>query len=709
MRSDPYAELPQKTEKYAGMATELHMGRKGISELWDFECFTNLHTLWLNNNHLHSLEGLDRNVRLLNLHCHGNKITHISDSLRHLKFLVNLTLNQNQLTDIDEVLSELRHLRNIQYLDLFDNPITQEDNYRLRVIGELPWVQTLDKHEVTQEEHQLAKKVLKKIQKSKNIMNKKNKMENFDGSFQAEEVPAPEIPPHIVDAIKGRVVARRVFLEKSLLAFDPQRRGVVDSDTFLQVCNQYGLLEGLTEEDIANIIIRYTSQRQMQRRADPRSLAHSATSGLQYKVNVKYPDFCRAVQTDELRTMRFDQWKMEPVAELSRGAKDLDHFVNTIREKRRQEFEMSKRKSLVSSNTNQFGLSATAPDGPSARTSTAPCSLTMTGAMSGAVSGPGGRSSGSQGIDSWLANTVRALVKAIAKEAGVAITPNGTTVPKIIGCSSIDKVLSQMQLHGKFPAVSSKVVRANVQALCDPEGKLEINTFCELVGCSPVVHIKKLPESAASASASTSSRKPSNRVPVPVISWVDIPTEVLHHVEKEKFAESASYLDALLRSGKGVNTKELFADTMKAATVGTRLMSTRDLNPKPPPVYTPHQLIAAAEDIRADVVILPRLHKKKSTDTLPAAEHEGSDPADIEAVWRKQFMALGLKKHELEFAIDRKKRSQTSKGVGVSSLSKSASNAYYGVRPVSQGEFVTGNHKSNWNTSTGTFLLQKTG
>ena len=286
----------------------------------------------------------------------------------------------------------------------------------------------------------------------------------------------------------------------------------------------------------------------------------------------------------------------------------------------------------------------------------------------------------------------------------------------IDGINAITKVLSQMQMHGKSPSTSAKTIRANVQTLINSEGKIDINIFCELVGCAPVVHIKKAVDTAG-----TAPRKFSNHKPIPIVSWIDTAAETQHHVESDNFNESASYLDALLRSGKGVDTKELFTSTMKTATVGTRLMSTRDLNPKPPPVYTPTQIVASEPDRRADVVFLPRLLTKKNVDLLthnsniktdPGKKHSSAisdnDPADLEAIWRKQFMALGLKKHELEFAIDRKKRSQTSKGVGVSSLSKSAANAYYGNRPVSQGEFVGPGHKSNWNTSTGTFLLTKT-
>lgn len=705
MRSDPYAELPQKTEKYANMATELHMGRKGISELWGLESFTNLHTLWLNDNELNSLEGLDRNIRLLHLHCHGNNITSILETLQHLKFLTNLTLNENQLTDIEEVISELRHLKNVQVLDLSDNPITQEDNYRLRMIAELPWLHILDKQAITNEERKKAKKVLKKIQRSKNILIKENNVIIDDPDDKS--APPPDVPQYIVDKMRKIVVDYRVFLEKELLAFDPQKKGVVKSDIFRQICSQYGLFQDLTEDDISVIIGRYTSHKGgKSSRRHNLSLSQSAQTVEVKTVHIDYPEFCRLVQPAQLRTMRFDDWKMEPVSELSHGAADLDRFVKTIKKKRADEAETLKRQSLLASTNSQFNactMDLNSSAGTfNARSSTAPSSMSVHRTQSGlgATSEP----ITPQGIDSWLASTLRGIVKSIAANTGVALVPTGTGVPTIDGQQAIGEVLAQMKLHGKEPTVSAKAVRSNIQSMATPDGKIDINVFCDIVGCAHVVQMKNMQQSASSVT-----RKSSNRQIIPKIVWVSMESETQHHVEQEKFKESASYLDALLRAGKGTDTKELFATTMKAATIGTRLMSTRDLNPKPCPTYTPHQLIAAAPDVRADVVILPRLHKKKTPSRLPEVAPVGNVSTDVEAAWRKQFIELGLKKHELEFAVDRKKRSQNSKGTGVSSLSKSAANAFYGLRPTMEGEFITSNHKSSWNVWTGTLLLQKTG
>jgi len=61
------------------------------------------------------------------------------------KFLNTLTLNGNLLGDIEDVIDELKKLKYLKTLSLFSNPIAQEDNYRLRIIAEIPWVETLDR------------------------------------------------------------------------------------------------------------------------------------------------------------------------------------------------------------------------------------------------------------------------------------------------------------------------------------------------------------------------------------------------------------------------------------------------------------------------------------------------------------------------------------------------------------------------------------
>ena len=51
--------------------------------------------------------------------------------------LVSLNLNSNNIRDIDEVCS-LNKLPMLQSVDLTDNPITSEPDYRSQILGRIP-------------------------------------------------------------------------------------------------------------------------------------------------------------------------------------------------------------------------------------------------------------------------------------------------------------------------------------------------------------------------------------------------------------------------------------------------------------------------------------------------------------------------------------------------------------------------------------------
>ena len=58
--SDPYSLLEFRTAKHASLATELHLAKRGITRIANFETFVSLDTLWLNDNKISSLRGLDQ-------------------------------------------------------------------------------------------------------------------------------------------------------------------------------------------------------------------------------------------------------------------------------------------------------------------------------------------------------------------------------------------------------------------------------------------------------------------------------------------------------------------------------------------------------------------------------------------------------------------------------------------------------------------------
>ena len=54
-------------------------------------------------------------------------------------------------------------MRNLASLNLYNNPIAEEDNYRLRILAACPTVTTFDRHALTNEERIEVKKVKEKM------------------------------------------------------------------------------------------------------------------------------------------------------------------------------------------------------------------------------------------------------------------------------------------------------------------------------------------------------------------------------------------------------------------------------------------------------------------------------------------------------------------------------------------------------------------
>lgn len=146
VEGDPYEVIPIKDRKCAKSTTEVYLGHRGIETLINFDHFSNLEVLWINDNNLRSLTGLDSNFRLKELHVHNNRLKSLEGSLSKLNQLVKLTLYNNELGDLDTVITYFRPLVYLQHLELFDNPLSEEQHYRRRVVFHLKRLQVFDRH-----------------------------------------------------------------------------------------------------------------------------------------------------------------------------------------------------------------------------------------------------------------------------------------------------------------------------------------------------------------------------------------------------------------------------------------------------------------------------------------------------------------------------------------------------------------------------------
>ncbi|XP_072110513.1 LOW QUALITY PROTEIN: leucine-rich repeat-containing protein 72 [Mobula birostris] len=135
---------------------ELYLAKKRLTEVPDLSRFKQLKYLWLNHNKIKKINSLTMNYCLKELYLQNNLLTDVTDTLKHLTNLEILMLHNNWLTKLEKVVAELKKLMWLHTLNLFNNPLTQDRDYRLYVIYHLPSVQLLDRKYILQKERDAA-------------------------------------------------------------------------------------------------------------------------------------------------------------------------------------------------------------------------------------------------------------------------------------------------------------------------------------------------------------------------------------------------------------------------------------------------------------------------------------------------------------------------------------------------------------------------
>ena len=159
---DPWTILPVKTRKYAKECIEIVLSKRHITKLINFNDFENLEALWLTNNSLTEIKGLETNFRIKILCLSYNRISSLENSsLGVMKFLETLYLNNNKLKNLDRVITYLSQFKFLKSLNLFGNPVAEEPEYRPRVIDTLKSLEIFDRHMVTTIEKIKAEKIVK--------------------------------------------------------------------------------------------------------------------------------------------------------------------------------------------------------------------------------------------------------------------------------------------------------------------------------------------------------------------------------------------------------------------------------------------------------------------------------------------------------------------------------------------------------------------
>jgi len=81
------------------------------------------------------------------------------DGLKKFKFLNTLLLSNNRLRNLDKFLVFLSKFAFLEHLELVGNPLSEEPDYRLKIIYHIPQIKILDRHPITTEERLKASKL----------------------------------------------------------------------------------------------------------------------------------------------------------------------------------------------------------------------------------------------------------------------------------------------------------------------------------------------------------------------------------------------------------------------------------------------------------------------------------------------------------------------------------------------------------------------
>ncbi|XP_063685084.1 leucine-rich repeat-containing protein 72-like [Bolinopsis microptera] len=138
---------------------ELYLANNNFVDIPTLGEYKALHVLWLNNNKIYKVDFLKTNFQITELYLQQNMIVNIGGALKHLSCLQILMLHANQLTCSHTTVKELKNMLSLHTLNLFGNPIAQEECYRLFVIHNISSLKLLDRQAVSYNEVSAARRL----------------------------------------------------------------------------------------------------------------------------------------------------------------------------------------------------------------------------------------------------------------------------------------------------------------------------------------------------------------------------------------------------------------------------------------------------------------------------------------------------------------------------------------------------------------------
>ena len=137
MLSLPANAIVKMGVRFCGYSFVTKNGFQNLEEL------TNLKEVYLSQNGIKDIRGLDGCPQLEVLDLNYNRIERVSN-VAHLQCLTDFWARHNQLADFAAAIDELAKLPKLSLVYLEFNPIAKQPDYRDRVIAALPTLKRLD-------------------------------------------------------------------------------------------------------------------------------------------------------------------------------------------------------------------------------------------------------------------------------------------------------------------------------------------------------------------------------------------------------------------------------------------------------------------------------------------------------------------------------------------------------------------------------------
>ena len=657
--SDPYAELSFRSDEQAGRTLELHLGGRGITRLIDFHAFLSLDTLWLNDNKLKSIAGLENNFRIRHLYLHNNRIRRLKGGLRFFKFLQHVCLYGNLLDDLETTLIELSNNKYLEQLELMNNPIAQEDNYRLLVIINIPWLQTLDRLNITQEERNEAAILKQKMESLKDFKFGSKKPPPTEEEI-ANKKRKEEICASALASMKEHITAKRIMLETYFIPFDPKKLGLIDISVFQETLKELDLSRTLDEGEEDTLIEKYSSK-------VPSTVKDiDLRKTIPTKWALDYKRLCSDLVPAALRVLE-DDWKPEFNGEMSSTTIALEKYVTTVRKRLEAEEAERSKSALLSRHDDDEKVFTTDRKSYTCE---------------------------EHGLNAWQNAMISKHLKQYITDAGAL---------SLVEKPQLSSIFNYLEVHGLKPECGTKNARSQLMSADSGEEDSNSNactiaTICAAFGVEGVVKYDELKDAE-------------NKKSCPFIRWISMQQVQKKSVADREFGDAGISLDTLLRMNPNDDTSNQIMLTMKQGTNGTRLLADLKKMKKKPDFATPQSVMKKMAQ-RADAIVLPSLN-------AAAAKKKKEDEIMNKYDFASHFAKLGLKGDALDLALTRKKRSilgsvtEAEKAAALKKEEvhdKTNKDTKDEIKPKKSyvAEFLHAPmYKKGWNASTGTITLSE--